>query len=279
MPQKKKIPFIIIYADAPEILLFELSHSANAAFLVIRRTLPVALCQYEYLIEDVYLYRKEIKDTGVPYRNYRDGDWPEYLTEVPGLWQYPLRTTFPNLTFLDLSIQDATLWLMPILNVTDSGVLRRVFIRSCVDWGDQVLPFPFEALDQQLSIRPAAKLLIGWAYGDKESDCFISVFRNNLPRLTISGRLGILFARGSNCKYFFKESLYEDAECIHPFLQRFWPLKSTWTITQNSGSLMMTENHIPIHMPRVILMSIHGSTTQTKTHWDRSQYLNCTYHQ
>jgi hypothetical protein len=32
-------------------------------------------------------------------------------------------------------------------------------------------------------------------------------------------------------------------------------------------------------MPRVILMSIHGSTTQTKTHWDRSQYLNCTYHQ
>lgn len=205
MPQKN-IPFLVIYADAPEIFLFELSHCSNAAFLVIRRTLPEALRQYEYLIEDVYRYRKELEDTGVPsssilYRNYRDGYWPDDLTDFPGLWQYPLRLTFPHIIFLDLSIQDATLWLIRILDATDSGPLRRIFIRSCADWNDQVLPFPFEALDRQLSFRPAAKLLIGWAYGDDKSDGFINVFRRNLPRLTMSARLGILYGRGPNCKY------------------------------------------------------------------------------
>lgn len=281
MPQNP-IPFVVIYADAPEILLFELSYGCNAAFLVIRRTLPAALRQYDYLIEDVYRYRKELEDTGVPpssilYRSYRDGDWPDDLTEVPGLWQYPLRITFPNLTFLDLSIQDATLWLMPILDATDSGALRRVFIRSCADWDDQVLPFPFEALDRQLSFRPAAKLLIGWAYGHDECDSFINVFRSNLPRLTVSGRLGILSGRGPNGKYSFK-SLYRDTECIYLFFQLFC-LKSTWIITLSFGLLMMTENHILIPMQMVLLMSIRGSTTQTKIRWDRFQYHSCIYHQ
>jgi hypothetical protein len=103
---------------------------------------------------------------------------------------------------LDLGIEDAIFWIVPILNATDPiSPLRRIFVRSCEDWNTKAFPFPFDALDELLSFRPAAKLLIGWAYDDEVSDAFVKTFQTKLPLLHSRGSIGILYAAGPKCKF------------------------------------------------------------------------------
>jgi hypothetical protein len=201
----RNFPFVTIYTHAPENTLVQLRNYRDASFLAIRRVWSFPR-RCSYVIEDIYSYRTLTlggfsPPPSPPYRNFDDAHWPQDLTEVPGLWKYPLQFSFSNLTFLDLTIDDANYWLVPILVATDPAApLRRVFIRGCMNYDDRVLPFPFEAVDKELGSRPEAKLLLGWAYDDELIDGFIYDFRHNLPQLNSSGRIGVLYGGGLYCK-------------------------------------------------------------------------------
>jgi hypothetical protein len=198
------LPFTIIYASAPETLLFQLAKNRDASFLTLRRQQPIGRACY--LIEMAHCAQQSFTEYGIlPDRVYLASvgvDWPSDLTTVPGLWQYPLRFSFSNLTVLDLGIKDAALWLIPLLDATEPAApLRRIFIRSCEDWYNQVLPFPFDALDKELSFRCEAKLLIGWAYDDEVNNTFVEIFQLNLPMLHFRGGIGVLYGEGPKCRF------------------------------------------------------------------------------
>jgi hypothetical protein len=204
--QHHPLPFSIINASAPENLLFQLEQNRHASFLTLRRQQPKG--RVSYLIEMAHGAQQGFTKHNIPpdrkwCKAYLGSvDWPGDLTTVPGLWQYPLRFSFLNLTVLDLGIKDAVLWLMPILDATDPAApLRRIFIRSCDDWNEQVFPFPFDALDEALSFRLEAKLLIGWAYDDEAADTFIKIFQIKLPMLDSRGGIGVLYCVGPKGKF------------------------------------------------------------------------------
>ena len=70
---------------------------------------------------------------------------------------------------LDLNVQDAVYWLMPILQATSTyAPFCRVILCGCVDYDGYALPFPFRAFDRQLERWPDTKVLLAWAQSDKE---------------------------------------------------------------------------------------------------------------
>jgi hypothetical protein len=204
--QRLNIRFTIIHSSSPEILLFQLEKNQDASFFTLRRQRPEGrVC---YLVEMAHKMQQMVDEHKLPpqpeWCRYYLGceDWPRDLTTVPGLWKYPIPFKFSNLTFLDLGIEDATFWIIPLLNATDPAApLRRIFIRSCCELKAQPFSFPFDALDEALGFYPAAKLLIGWAYNDEATDMFIKIFQTRLPLLYSRGGIGVLYAAGPKCKF------------------------------------------------------------------------------
>jgi hypothetical protein len=168
--------------------------------------MPLRIRNATYLLEEIHGLRLALQQINVPYKaelynTLRGVQWPHDLSTVPGLWQYPLTFEFLSLTILNLGVQDAALWLIPILAATLSDApLRRILITHCASWDECLQPFPFEALDEQLGSRPQAKLLIGWATDDAESDEFVNVFKTRLPIANSLGKVGILYSDGPRCK-------------------------------------------------------------------------------
>lgn len=198
--------FFVVVADSPEILLLKLRWCRGIRCITIRRSLPTNIRKSTYVVEDAHYVRIALQDINIPYRselyNTLHGvRWPHDLSTVPGLWQYPLTFKFHSLTILNLGVDDAALWLIPILVATDPAApLRRVLITQCAGWDECLQPFPFQALDEQLGSRPQAKLLVAWASDDGELDDFIDVFKSRLPLINSTGRIGVLYADGPRCK-------------------------------------------------------------------------------
>jgi hypothetical protein len=198
--------FTIIAADDPEIILSMLPTKRTATFLIFRRSAQFS-SDLLYYIERIHTHRqlllisclmdkREIQDNE---RDYHEGlYWPSDLGELPGPWKNPLPFTFPRLMLLDLDVRDAVYWLMPILQAIKTyAPFRRVILRGCVDYNNHAIPFPFEAFDTQLEPWPDAKVLLTWAYSDKDE--WIQYWRESLPRLEAVGRIGLLYAAGPKC--------------------------------------------------------------------------------
>lgn len=161
-----------------------------------------------YVVADAHRLRVALlQDVNIPYSSelfntFRGVRWPHDLSTIPGLWQFALTFQFHSLTILNLGVHDAALWLIPILVATDPAApLRRVLITQCPAWDECLQPFPFQALDEQLESRPQAKLLLGFALDDGESDDFVDIFKGRLPVLNSTGRIGVLYADGPRCKF------------------------------------------------------------------------------
>jgi hypothetical protein len=99
---------------------------------------------------------------------------------------------------LDLDIQDAVYWLMPILQAIKTyAPFRRVILRGCVDYDGHAIPFPFRDFDSQLERWSDAKVLLAWAESDKEK--WIRDWQQRLPTLESAGRIGLLYSGGPKC--------------------------------------------------------------------------------
>ncbi|KAF8804286.1 hypothetical protein BYT27DRAFT_7214003 [Phlegmacium glaucopus] len=154
----------IITTHHPTSFLNTLHHHCRMQYLILRR--PFDHHNNGYILEQVYAHRaalKRLEETeGYSYSqeeyNFFGGvHWPNDLLEVDTMWRYDFEFefTFPNLRLLNLSIEDAVLWLIPILrSATASPVLRRVIIRHCNYWNIQLYDFPFGKLDEILSAFP-----------------------------------------------------------------------------------------------------------------------------
>jgi hypothetical protein len=116
---------------------------------------------------------------------------PEDLATYPGRWQSPLNISFPNLAILDLEMDDAVMWLIPILDtMSPSSPLRRLLIRHCDDADLQPLPFPSDGIDRCLAHLPRVRVLLAW-----QTD-FVDSLRLRLPQLESEGRLKVLSISG-----------------------------------------------------------------------------------
>lgn len=196
----------IIKSNDPAIFLSKLESARHAAYLILRR--PSNCTESHYLIERIHDHRQTLvvhkRYTGAEFsrdafHHFEGVRWPGDLSAVPGPWRHPLHFSFPRLVVLDMGMQDAVLWLVPILKAIEPGApFRRLLLRFCDDHDAQALPFPFEALDHCLSTIPTAKLLIGWAWGGIPE--FAKTFRRNLPKLESEGRIMILHSLGPNCE-------------------------------------------------------------------------------
>lgn len=208
---QQTLPFVIISAHTPESAVVSLRKASGATFLWIQR--PVGIPSSGYVVEKLGTMREALRIMGrsslpdsqatswpenVELSNMRV-PWPRELTDVPGLWKYPLNTTFYNLKVLDLEISDAVYWLIPILQATHSSApLQRILLRSCDNYMWTVVPFQFKKLEEILQGRPAVKLLLAWARTD--DDPFVKAFRRKLRNLDEGGRIGVLYDSGPKCK-------------------------------------------------------------------------------
>ena len=124
---------------------------------------------------------------------------PDNLTDISGLWNESLNFTFQNIRLLDLTMEDAVLWLPTILEaIHPSAPFQRLILRNCEDWDRSALPFPFVDLDRLLSDFPHAKLLIAWGCSDRPP--FLATFRQKLPILSSKGFVDTLYAHGPRCE-------------------------------------------------------------------------------
>ena len=176
------------------------------------------------------------------------------------MWNEPLTFSFTNITLLDLTMDDAVLWLVMILEAIPSSTsLQRLIIRFCKSWDESALPFPFADLDRLLSTFPDAKLLIAWGWGGGE-DSFIEDFRRQLPILASRGFIGVLYSSGPYC-----ESCRACISCpsTHFVDQLFYHL--TRNIWVQSGSAQFRMKNITIHMSGAALMNGRGCILANKT--------------
>jgi hypothetical protein len=196
----------IVTTNSPECFITKLQANQNAVLLLFRRS--DITDRSGYLIEELCMHR----ETFITYLLYDDPhphavtcwcrSYPDNLSDVPGLWHYPLRISLPNLIILDLTLNDALYWLLPILNtLTASSPLRRIHLRFCDDFRDLPFSFPFSEVDCRLSHLPNVKVLISWA--TKKSEPFVKYFRRKLPHLTLECRLRVLYSEGRAASLFY----------------------------------------------------------------------------
>lgn len=200
--------FTIITADTPEAALVSFVRYSCAEYLWIRR--PVDVESSGYVVEEVSMQRRcmRVVNEDVEPDIYAEDiefaggiPWPHDLMDVPGLWKYPLPTTFDFLTVLDLAIGDAAFWIIPIVRATPpTAPLRRILLRFCVDWKTTAIPFPFRELNETLGPRSDVKLLLAWAHVDERENGFINVFKSRLRKLNKDRRIGVLYESGPKCK-------------------------------------------------------------------------------
>lgn len=190
----------ILTTNDPTTLLSELESNQLASFLILRR--PIDLRPSGYLIERVH-ERSELCKTRqafglVCYEESEEDEEYDAIVPVSHLWELPLQLSFPDLVVLDLGMEDAVLWMIPILNaISPSSPFRRLLLRNCDSWTLQARPFPFMALDNSLRARPEVKVLLGWAMDKDDGTAYVSYFRSRLQRLESDGRLAILYRDGS----------------------------------------------------------------------------------
>ena len=199
-------PFKILSAFDPDTMRSLLFSNRAFPFLILRRPPSPAYSRSGYYIEFIHNTRAQLHAhrlfTGHPIsRNqwfYHDGlYWPDDLSFFPGPWKYPLTFSFSRLTILDIDVQDAVYWLLPILAAIESHApLRRIILRGCVDYDSHPIPFPFDSFDTSLHPWPDAKLLLAWA--ESEDAPFIAEWRARLPTLNAENRIAILYSDGPN---------------------------------------------------------------------------------
>lgn len=210
---QQTLPFVIIRSRTPEGMIVSLRKFSSARFLWIQQ--PVGYASWGYVVEMLNYARmgeamRTLDPSSSPITEASSSakrvefsnihvPWPCDLDDVPGLWKYPLDTTFYNLKVLDLDLRDAVFWLIPILQATHSSApLRRILLRACDNYMMTVLPLQFEELEEILHRRKAVKLLLAWASTDDEP--FIKFFRRRLRNIDKDGRIGVLYERGPKCK-------------------------------------------------------------------------------
>jgi len=243
----------ILTTNDPQTLLRRLESHRRDVALVLRR--PHNLTPSGYDVECM-------KNDSTLVQDAKLFDLPGYPEEdlsggseayVVGPWDYPLSFSFPNLVLLDLAMDDAVLWLIPILNtMTRSSPFRRLLLRFCDDWALKARPFPFEALDFRLKSLPDVRVLVGFA---EDGDvAFVGHFKKNLPQLKSEGRLAIIYTRG---EFFSQLSLY----VAHEFLQRSFHWR--WT-TLDQNWWIRTGGHTMTYTLRDALTSGRGCMNQGK---------------
>jgi hypothetical protein len=200
------LKFSILVSNSPEEAIALLRIKRKTKFLILRCPHPLPR-RSGYIVEQVKTHRSllEIQNAarGVEYtmeewHTYKGSRYPADLSELPGLWKNPLDFRFSNLTLVDLPINHAIYWTMPILQAIEpTAPFRRIIIRHCQDWNTFAIPFPFQAFDSHLMHRPAAKVLL--AFVGHENDRFPAAWRARLPLLEAAGRIGLLYSWGPNC--------------------------------------------------------------------------------
>jgi hypothetical protein len=195
----------IVTANSPECLLDLLrTKHMTTSFLIIRRPLPKTWSTSGYYIERVLEHRRVLQARlELRQKAYSVDDWffhgglfwPEDLTTLPGPWKAPLDFVFPHLMLVDLDIEDAVYWVIPILQaIGPDAPFRRIILRECDGCDELAIPFPFGAFDRHLDERPAVMVLIGWAVSEKDE--FIEKWRSRLPKLESGGRMRVLYSDG-----------------------------------------------------------------------------------
>jgi hypothetical protein len=206
-PSNDRTPtFDIVSTNNSDVLLSLLRNNCISQYLIIRHPASKSSTSSN-VIEQIYAHRRNLQFmhaiegehfTSNQWYMHHGQYWPDDLSTVRGPWSTPLPFSFTRLTILDLNIEDAVYWLIPILNaVIQDAPLRRLILRGCVDHDDYVHPFQFGALDDSLSRWPLARLLIAWAVSEK--DPFIAHWRSNLPTLQSAGRVDVLYSGGPLC--------------------------------------------------------------------------------
>lgn len=196
---------VTITSNDPETLLQRLQSNCTASLLTLRRP---SKGKSGYDIERVYQHRlllalrmqcTNYKPSHEEEFFFEEARWPDNLANIYGLWNEPLTFSFENIQLLDLTMDDAVLWLVTILEaIHPSAPLQRLIIRFCEDWDQSALPFPFADLDRLLNGFPNAKLLIAWGWG--RNDSFARSFTLRLPILSSKGWIKVLYSNGPNCE-------------------------------------------------------------------------------
>lgn len=90
---------------------------------------------------------------------FEEAHWRDNIANIYGLWNELLTFSFENIQLLDLTMDDAVLWFITILEaIHPSTPLQCLIIHFCEDWDQSALPFPFADLNHLLNSLP--KLLI-----------------------------------------------------------------------------------------------------------------------
>lgn len=109
--------------------------------------------------------RISVRSGGAPflpnhYKTYEGVVYPEDIQRIEGIWLESL-PSFTNLVVLDMDINLALFWLLPILGATTSTFLRRICLRNTDDFFQLSMRFPAVELDLVLDEDfPLTKIIL-----------------------------------------------------------------------------------------------------------------------